>query len=248
MPRLLLSDSQWSYLLKIFQEIKIYETPSLRLTVEGILWKLRTGAPWRDLPEYFGKWKSVFNQFNRWSRKEKFRQIFLLIRGELDNEWNFMDGTIVRAHQHASGAAFNQERAIGSSRGGKTSKVHMLADSHGNPVDFEITEGQVHDVKIAAQLLEKCEAETLINDKGYDSEELREQARAKGMIPCIPRRRNSFKPNPGFDSDLYKIRHLIENLFARLKHFRSIATRYEKLKRNYAAIWYLGCTLLWLKL
>jgi len=68
------------------------------------------------------------------------------------------------------------------------------------------------------------------------------------MNPVIPRKSNSKKPNPEFDSHLYRLRHLVENLFARLKHFRSIATRFEKLARNFKAMTYLACTFIWLKL
>ena len=68
------------------------------------------------------------------------------------------------------------------------------------------------------------------------------------MNPIIPRKSNSKKPNPEFDRYLYKLRHLLENLFARLKHFRSIATRFEKLARNFKAMIFVACTFIWLKL
>lgn len=87
-----------------------------------------------------------------------------------------------------------------------------------------------------------------IADKGYDSELIREQARQAGMNPVIPRKSNSKKANPEFDSYLYKIRHLLENLFARLKHFRSIATRFEKLARNFKSMLFLACSMIWIKL
>lgn len=164
---------------------------------------------------------------------------FFELRGEIDSEWVFADGSYVRAHQHASGARRGEAHAIGKSRGGATTKLHVAADAHGNPIDFEVTGGEVHDAKVAHQL---------IANKGYDSEAIREQARAAGMTPVIPRKSNSKKPNPEFDSHLYKLRHLVENLFARLKHFRSIATRFEKLERNFKAMAYLACTLIWLKL
>ncbi|PJA20354.1 MAG: IS5/IS1182 family transposase, partial [Deltaproteobacteria bacterium CG_4_10_14_0_2_um_filter_43_8] len=118
---------------------------------------------------------------------------------------------------------------------------------HGNPIDFEITGGEVRDAKVADALIEKIgKAEHIIADKGYDSEAIRETARQAGMIPVIPRRSNSDKPNPEFDAYLYKLCHLVENLFARLKHFRSIATRFEKLARNFKAIIYLACSLIWI--
>ena len=153
-----------------------------------------------------------------------------MLRGEVDSEWVFADGSYVRAHQHASGARRGQERAIGISRGGPTTKIHIAADAHGNPIDFEITGGEVHDAKAAPELIAKLgKAENFIADKGYDSDSIRDQARTKGMNPVIPRKSNSIKPSLEFDSHLYKLRHLVENLFAKLKHFRSVATRYDKL-------------------
>ena len=67
------------------------------------------------------------------------------------------------------------------------------------------------------------------------------------MNPIIPRKSNSKKPNPEFDAHLYKLRHLVENLFAKLKYDRSIATRFEKLARNFKATTYLACTMIWLR-
>lgn len=172
-----------------------------------------------------------------------------MLRGEVDSEWVFVDGSYVRAHQHASGARIGEERAIGRSRGGPTTKLHVAADAHGNPIDFEVTGGEVHDAKVADRIIAKVgAAEHFIADKGYDSEAIREEAKGRGMNPVIPRKSNSKKPNPEFDSHLYKLRHLVENLFAKLKHYRSIATRFEKLARNYKAIAYLACTMIWLKL
>jgi transposase len=243
-----LSDAEWARLEPKLISIGLYETPRLKLTLEGVLWRIRTGAPWRDLPTELGAWSSTYNQFNRWSATGKWDQLFKILKVETDWEWSSMDGTIVRAHQHASGAANGAEAAIGTSRGGKTTKIHMLCDSHGNPVFFEITEGQVHDMKMAEALLIHCQPGSLINDKGYDSDSLRGSARAKGIFPIIPRRENSVKPNSEFDSDMYKLRHLIENLFARLKHFRAFSTRYDKLKRNFSATVSIACSMVWLRL
>lgn len=175
-------------------------------------------------------------------------RFFFALRGEIDEEWIFIDGSYVKAHQHASGARLGKDRAIGISRGGLTTKIHMAADAHGNPIDFEITGGQVHDAKAAEQVIARLSGDNLIADKGYDSETIREQARSQEMVPIIPRRTNSDKPNPEFDSHLYKQRHLVENLFARLKHYRSMATRFEKLARNFKAMVMIACTLIWLKI
>ncbi len=86
----------------------------------------------------------------------------------------------------------------------------------------------------------------VIADKGYDSEAIRDQIRGKDAIPVIPRKQNSKVGNADMDWCLYKYRHLVENAFARLKHFRAIATRYDKLKRNYQSTLALACCLMWL--
>jgi len=248
MARQTLSDPIWEQLQATMKAKGCHRWSNDRQVMEAILWKLRTGAPWHDVPREFCPWKTAYNRFNRWAAKELWADFFEL-RGEIDSEWVFADGSYVRAHQHASGARRGEERAIGKSRGGATTKLHVAADAHGNPIDFEVTGGEVHDAKVAKQLITKIgEAEHFIADKGYDSEAIREQARAAGMNPVIPRKSNSNKLNPEFDSHLYKLRHLVENLFARLKHFRSIATRFEKLARNFKAMVYLACTFIWLKL
>lgn len=72
--------------------------------IEAVLWWRRTGAPWRDLPEEFGPWKTVFNRFDRWSKGGKWRRLFETLQDDRDDEWHSIDSTINRAHQHAAGA------------------------------------------------------------------------------------------------------------------------------------------------
>ena len=176
-------------------------------------------------------------------------RFFFKLRGEIDTEWTFADGSYVRAHQHASGARLGEERAIGISRGGPTTKIHVVTDAHGNPISFEVTGGQVHDAAVALKLLDMVPtAEVFIADKGYDSDQIREYARSKNVCPIIPRRSNSRKENPEFDAYLYKLKHLVENFFAKIKHYRSVATRFEKLARNFKSIVYIACLLIWVKL
>src|ERR1035437_5863329 len=74
-----------------------------RPIVEAILWKHRTGAPWSDLPESFGPWNTVFTRFNRWNRNRVWQRVLEALRGEADCEWVMVDGTVIRAHQHAAG-------------------------------------------------------------------------------------------------------------------------------------------------
>ena len=247
MIRLMLTDELWSKLRTIMRQHGIYDKPKLRKMVEGILYRMRVGCPWRDLPSKFGFWNSVYQQFNRWSSKNKLMKIFKSLVDHPDLEWVFIDGSIVKAHQHSAGAASNENEAIGKSVAGNTTKIHMAVDAHGLPIDFEITGGEIHDCKVAPEFFSKLpNANYMIADKGYDSEELRNIVRSKSSIPIIPRKNNSKTGNHDMDWGLYKYRHLVENLFARIKHFRAIATRFDKLKRNYTSMVALACGYLWL--
>ena len=243
----MLTDGYWLRLKDIMLKNGIYDKPNLRKTVEGLLYRMRTGISWRDLPEYFGHWNSVYQQFNRWSFKDKLMNIFNALIENPDLKWIFLDGTIVRSHQHSTGASSDSSEAIGKSAGGNTTKIHPATDGFGLPLDFLITEGQVNDVKIAPKLVSILPtSEYLIADRGYDSEALRNQIREKGMIPMCLRKRKSLTGNNDMDWDLYKYRHLVENAFARLKHFRAIATRYDKLEQNYKSMVALACAFIWL--
>ena len=137
---------------------------------------------------------------------------------EPDLEWAFIDGSIVKAHQHSSGAAHEQETAIGKSVAGNTTKIHMAVDACGLPIHFSVTGGEVHDCKEAPELVAKLPlADYMIADKGYDSEPLRIQIREKGSVPIIPRKQNSKLRNDEIDWCLYKYCHLVENVFANMR-------------------------------
>jgi len=247
MARLMLNDELWSKLRTIMRQHGIYDKNNLRIMVEGMFYRMRVGCPWRDLPEEFGNWSSIYQKFNRWSSKDKLIKIFKSLVQEPDLEWEFIDGSIVKAHQHSAGAVTEKNQAIGKSKGGNTTKIHMAVDGFGLPIEFELTGGEVHDCKVAPELIEKLPvSDYLIADKGYDSEEIRELIRKKSSIPMIPRKSNSTIGNSDMDWSLYKYRHLVENIFARLKHFRSVATRYDKLKRNFGSMLALACSYLWL--
>ncbi len=173
--------------------------------------------------------------------------IFKSLVQESELEWEFIDGSIVKAHQHSTGAVSLKDEAIGKSVAGNTTKIHMASDAYGLPIDFIITGGEVHDCKVAPQFIAQLpSAEYTIADKGYDKEELRRIIRQKPSNPVILRKSNSTIGNDDMDWGLYKYRHLVENIFARIKHFRAIATRYDKLKRNYASMLALACGFMWL--
>ena len=120
-------------------------------------------------------------------------------------------------------------------------------DAHGLPIEFEITGGQINDCPQAPSLIAKLPAaETIVADKGYDSEKIREQIEQQGAKVVIPRKRNSVKGNAELDRGFYRNRHLVENAFARLKHYRALASRFDKFKRNYESVVAMACAFLWL--
>lgn len=248
MPRTMLTDQYWSKLKSILVNFGIYLKHNLRLFIEAILYRIRTGCPWRDLPEIFGNPNSIFKKFNRWSKDSKLLKIFKLLSSHADLEWVFIDASHVRAHQHASGI---KGQCISKSIGGNSSKIHLAVDANGNPIEFIIGDGTTHDVKVAPDLIDALnlkDTEVLCADKGYDSELLRERIKNTRTKANIPKKRNSQSSNEYMDWYLYKIRHLVENAFARLKHFRGIATRYDKLKQNYENSVALACIFIWLPL
>lgn len=107
MSRLVLNDAQWDWISGLIigrPDQKGSTGRNNRMFVEGVLWIVRTGSPWRDLPEAFGEWNSVFRRFSRWSEKGVWQRIFEALSDDPDFEYLIIDSTIVRAHQHASGA------------------------------------------------------------------------------------------------------------------------------------------------
>jgi len=248
MPRLMLTDDLWEkLLLLLLQSGRVYDKPEHRMTFEGILYRMRTGCPWRDLPSDFGQWSAIFRRFNLWSKKGVLNLLFNDLSKDTDSEWLFIDGSVVRAHQHSSGAVSKKDESIGRSRGGLSTKIHLAVDSFGLPVYFELSGGQVHDMVHAESVIKNSpKSDYVVADKGYDSEPLREYVENGGSIPVIPRKKNSKTGNNDIDWCLYKYRHLVENAFARIKHFRAIATRYDKLERNYSSMIALAFMIMWI--
>jgi len=127
-----------------------------------------------------------------------------------------------------------------------STKIHATVDGLGNPTSFTLTGGQEHDLEGADELLPDIQAETIIADKAYDADERVIQPLLKaGKTLVIPSKRNRKEPRE-YDKDLYKARHLIENFFAKLKQYRCLATRYDKLARTFLSGVYLAASVIWL--
>jgi transposase len=219
--------------------------------MEAILWVLRTGVGWRDLPSAFGPWQSVYSCFRTWTRNGLWAAVqTALSAAARDDEYLLIDSTAVRVHAHGAGPAGGQlAQAMGRSKASLSTKIHLACDALGYPLGFILTGANVSDFDQAKPLLRSQlrSGAQVIMDKGYDSDAIRAYVNQLGGVAVIaihPRRTIL----PPFDQHLYRQRHRIENLFARLKAFRRIATRYEKLHRTFAAMLSLACILVWLKL
>jgi transposase len=155
-----------------------------------------------------------------------------------------------RQHAH-QGASLSRRRkrgakrqAIGRSRGGRNTKIHALTDAKGRLLSVLLTGGEAHDCPPSQRLIRRTKAASkLLGDKAYDSAPLRHwlAERAKAVVPNKANRKLPFS----FDKKSYRLRHRIENAFCRLKDFRRIATRYDKLARNFLASVCLVAAIVW---
>jgi transposase len=115
-----------------------------------------------------------------------------------------------------------------------TTKIHALVDALGNPANLMLTAGQTHDLACAQDLIESADPGALIGDKAYDADPLIDTLAQRAITPVIPPKANR-KIKRDCDFALYRERNLIERFFNKIKHFRAIATRYDKLARNFLA-------------
>jgi transposase len=136
---------------------------------------------------------------------------------------------------------------MGRSRGGLTTKIHALVDANGLPIALKLSEGQAHDGKSAADMLGDIGAgQILLADRAYDSDALRKALAERGAwanVKPVSRRTNV----PAFSPFLYRYRNFVERFFNKLKHFRAVATRFEKHDANYLALVKLAAARIWMR-
>ena len=159
----------------IFKQVYIYQKPSLKLSVEGMLYRIRNGCPWNDIPDEFGSLNCIFQKLNDWFFKGNWFKIFQVLIDNPDLECLFIDGSYSKAHQHSPGVANQKTTAIGKNRAGLTSKVHLGVDAGGLPVGSEITGGEINDCTAAPDLLRAFPvADSVVGDKSYDRKSVRQ--------------------------------------------------------------------------
>ncbi len=221
-----------------------------RRFLEAILWMARMGAPWREIPARYGRWNSIYKRFSRWCERGIWKQLFVFFAADPDLEWLLPDTTIIRAHPCAAGAPHarggQEAQALGFSRGGFTTKIHVVVDALGNPLDFILTPGQRHELTQAAALLAGYQCDYVIADKAYDADDFLALVDQIGAIPVIPATKRRTDPRP-HDEHLYKERHLVECFINKIKWFRRIFTRYDKLASRYLSFLFFVSALVWMR-
>jgi transposase len=236
-----------------------------RPIINGIFWRLHTGAPWPDIPERYGKWQTIYDRYTWWRRDGTWERILKALQlkldaqGAIDWEQWALDGTVVRAHRVAAGAPHDgrdradepPDHALGRSVGGFSTKIHLLSDGNGLPLDARLTPGQTQESTQAEIVMEQValprasgrvrrRPRRLAADRGYDAQRIRHWLRSHGIKPIIPPRRRKGKRKRGrpvsYDRVLYRRRSTIEQCVGWLKECRAVATRYEKLALNYLGL------------
>jgi transposase len=217
-----------------------------RLMVEGMIYILRTSVPWRDLPEIYGPWSSVYTRWYRWAQLGIWEAILKVVAQSATGVLRAVDATFLKVHQHGANPVGGQEaHAIGRTKGGLNTKLHAVVDGRGRVITFMLTAGQVHELKVAPTLLATFKDVIIIGDKAYDSDQLHELLSKQGCRVCISSKANRRNPLP-FNRGWYRKRHRVENFFGRAKQWRRFATRYDKTLPCFLATASLVAVLDWL--
>jgi transposase len=230
------------------QGIYCKNSEELRIFLEGVYFIMRTGAQWRELPKYYGKFKTVHKRFISWAKKNIWNDMLLFFAKDADMESVMIDGTSIRSHACAAGYKKNSQdlQALGRSSGGFTTKIHALVDALGNPLKFILTPGQASEIHQAAKLIEGIKGANILGDKIFDCTHVLNQILSQECVPVIPCRSNRLLQRQ-VDYHLYKERHLIEFFFSKIKHFRRIFSRFDKMAIAYMAFLSFASSIIWLK-
>ncbi|MFF2013889.1 IS5 family transposase [Streptomyces sp. NPDC058195] len=276
-----LTDAQWARIEPLLPD----RTPKRggrwrdhREVVDAIAFKFQTGTQWVHLPEKYGNWRGVYNRLRMWAVDGTWERVFTALVAQADADedvgWAVsVDSTIVRAHQHAAGARKKgapddepDDHAIGRSRGGLTTKIHLAADGRCRPLAFVLTAGKAGDAPAFTDVMARLRVprprgrprtrpDVVLADKAYSSRAIRSHLRRRGIRTVIPERADQQANRrqrgqaggrpPSFDRKAYKQRNTVERCINRLKQWRGIATRYEKTATNYLAGLHIAGIFLW---
>ncbi|HZA88295.1 MAG TPA: IS5 family transposase [Acidimicrobiales bacterium] len=255
-----LTDAQWEVLAPLIEACRPpYKTDhhDLRRTIEAIIWRHDNGAKWRQIPAELGPWWMAAQTFSRWSRLGAWERLLEAAqrRGGMEAGMAFLDGTGIRAHHKAAGAAKkggssaqrDAREGLGRSRGGYGTKACVIADASGRAIGFALAPGQAHELPLAPLLLAVLSLipAWIVADRGYASRAFRDLVWHLGARPAIPaKRREAAVACPPW---IYQNRNRVERLWARLKEWRAVATRYEKTACSFMGVLCMAATMDWIK-
>ncbi|RJP78729.1 MAG: IS5 family transposase [Desulfobacteraceae bacterium] len=254
-----LTNEQWNRIEPIITATSPVKDPrgrkerDPREVMNGILWILRTGAPWKDLPPRYPPYQTCHRRFQQWVRQGVFRIIAqelaqdLYERGGIDIREAFIDGTFVPAKKGVF--------AVGKTKRGKGTKIMAIADAAGFPVAAHVESASPHEVKLVEATIDssftRYAPDRLIGDKAYDSDKLDQQLseeRAIELIAPHKRNRKKLQTQDGRKLRRYRRRWKVERLFAWLQNFRRLVVRYEYHVENFLGLLQLGCSIILLRL
>ena len=204
--------------------------------VNAILYVAEHGCKWRGLPKRFGNWHTIYTRMNRWTKAGVLDRMFEeLQRAQVVRiriEAVSLDSTSIKVHPDGTGALKKGPQSIGKSRGGWNTKIHMVAADARTAVTFCFSPGQAHDAPEGRRLLSSLGPTSrpvhLLMDRAYEGNETRQLALDLGFIPVVPPMKTRIEPWD-YDREMYKRRNEVERLFRRLKGYRRIFSRFEKL-------------------
>jgi transposase len=255
-PTYQLSDAQWEQIKDLLPKNgqRGGQWKDHRLLIDASRWALSDGGRWRNVPERFGPWQTAYDRFRNWTRRGLWDRLLRRLQarkmhnGDIDWQLFAIDGTVIRAHQSAAGAAKKkrpagepEDHALGRSQGGFGTKLHLICDGAGPPLAVAVSPGQEHETRPFVPLLEEVTAwpeqpEQVAGDKGYAAGWIRDWLKERGIEPVIPYKRNETGRKRKFNQASYRRRNLVERCVNSLKWFRRVATRYEKLALHYLAM------------